>query len=181
MEHIGGSSSGVRTQVGLVGRIRLGQHHRLPEVVFRSGRRVVLPSVGPSTWLNCVCWRWSCSEFQLGPTRTSDKLLSVQAITHFTKLFEAQSNRNRTLQPVSDAVCHSIESLMDHRQNSSPRRPICSRRHSAGGPQPQASQTHRKGCHLMCHLLVVLPTCQTTQQIAHCLQHSFVVAAYSND
>ena len=42
----------------------------LPEVVFRSGRRVVLPTF---TWLNCVCWRWSCSEFQLSPNRTSDK------------------------------------------------------------------------------------------------------------
>ena len=28
MEHIGRASSGVRTQVGLVGRIRLGHHHR---------------------------------------------------------------------------------------------------------------------------------------------------------
>ena len=127
---------------------------------------MVLPAVGPFTWLNCVCWRWSCSEFQLSLSRTSDKPLSVQAIAHFTKFSKAPSNCNRTLQPVSDAVCHSRESLKTNmilapfgKRTSTPDLPNAWERMPLDVPPPSRPS----------HL-------SDRQQIVHCLHHSFVVA-----
>ena len=59
----------------------------------------------------CQPWaRWSCSEFQLSPTKTSDKPLSVQAVAHFMKFTEAPP----TATAPSSLSCHSDESSPKH-------------------------------------------------------------------
>ena len=169
-----GASSAVRTQVGLVGKIRLGQHHRLLK------------------WYSEAEDAWCCQPWAHAPGSTVLEVVVIRISTqpnqdirqtpdgpsgrHLMKFSEAPSNCNHALQPVGDAVCHSKESLMNHRQSIRTRRPIRSWRHWEGEPQPQTSQMHGKRCHQMCHLLLVLSTCQTTEQIIHNLQHSFVVA-----
>ena len=55
------------SQVSLVCGTRLVQHHGLPEMVFRSGGRVVLPSVWPLARFNGLHGRWSGSHRQLNP------------------------------------------------------------------------------------------------------------------
>ena len=65
----------------LVGKTRLAQHSDFPEMVFRNGKCIVFPPVGPLTGLKVSNGRWSDSILQRGPLKSSHEPMSRNPIT----------------------------------------------------------------------------------------------------
>ena len=107
------SGSRVRAQVGIVGGTRLSKHDGLPEMVFRSGRREILPTVRPLTWLSLIR-TWSC------PLTQFHEATMIKHVRRFLQIPQTPSWR---FGHVDNLSCELGQSLLEHRQRVRPRCP----------------------------------------------------------